>query len=108
MGVAAAKANGAAAVARMKAMPTDDDAFGRGSIREDGRGLFPAYLFEVKTPGREQGPVGLLQAGRDHPRQRGLAPAVRGWLPPGAQLRAMFTIFGILRAAAVRPVAARA
>ncbi len=40
MGVPAAKASGAAVVARMKAMPTDDDAFGRGSIREDGRGLF--------------------------------------------------------------------
>jgi branched-chain amino acid transport system substrate-binding protein len=50
MGVAAAKASGADAVARMKAMPTDDDAFGAGRIREDGRKLHPAYLFEVKTP----------------------------------------------------------
>ncbi len=56
MGVSAAKANGAAAVARMKAMPTDDDAFGKGSIREDGRGLFPAYLFQVKTPAETQKP----------------------------------------------------
>ena len=47
----AAKAtDGAAVVARMKQMPCDDDAFGPGSIRIDGRSLFPAYLFEVKTP----------------------------------------------------------
>jgi branched-chain amino acid transport system substrate-binding protein len=56
MGIGPAKANGAAAVARMKAMPTDDDAFGKGSIREDGRGLFPSYLFQVKTPAECQAP----------------------------------------------------
>jgi len=50
MGVTAAKASGAAAVARMKAMPTDDDCFGAGSIRSDGRKLHPCYLFEVKAP----------------------------------------------------------
>jgi branched-chain amino acid transport system substrate-binding protein len=50
MGATAAKQSGAATVARMKQMPTDDDAFGKGSIREDGRGVFPAYLFEVKKP----------------------------------------------------------
>ena len=50
MGVAAAKADGRATVARMKAMPTQDDAFGAGSIRADGRKLHPAYLYEVKTP----------------------------------------------------------
>lgn len=50
MGVAAAKADGRATVTRMKAMPTSDDAFGAGSIREDGRKIHPVYLFEVKTP----------------------------------------------------------
>ena len=50
LGVAAAKADGRATVARMKAMPTQDDAFGAGSIRADGRKLHPAYLYEVKTP----------------------------------------------------------
>jgi len=34
----------------MKKMPTDDDCFGKGSIREDGRKIHPAYLFEVKKP----------------------------------------------------------
>src|SRR3984957_16131077 len=50
MGVAAAKADGRAAVERMKKMPTDDDAFGPGRIREDGRALHPVYLFEAKKP----------------------------------------------------------
>ena len=50
MGVANAKASGRAVVERMKAMPTQDDAFGAGSIRADGRKLHPAYLYEVKTP----------------------------------------------------------
>jgi branched-chain amino acid transport system substrate-binding protein len=56
IGPAEARRSGAAAVARMKAMPTDDDAFGQGRIREDGRKLHPAYLFEVKTPDESKGP----------------------------------------------------
>jgi len=56
MGAAAAKASGADAVSRMKAMPTDDDCFGQGSIRADGRKLHPAFLFEVKTPAESKGP----------------------------------------------------
>jgi branched-chain amino acid transport system substrate-binding protein len=50
LGAAAAKADGAATVARMKAMPTDDDCFGPGRIREDGRKIHPVFLFEVKRP----------------------------------------------------------
>jgi branched-chain amino acid transport system substrate-binding protein len=56
MGVAEAKASGADAVARMKAMPTDDDAFGPGSIRIDGRKLHPAFLLQVKSPQESRGP----------------------------------------------------
>jgi branched-chain amino acid transport system substrate-binding protein len=48
MGVAAAKADGRAVVDRMKAMPTDDDCFGAGRIREDGRAIHPVYLLEAK------------------------------------------------------------
>ncbi len=51
IGPAAAKADGAATVAAMKATPTDDDCFGaNGRIREDGRKIHPCYLFEVKKP----------------------------------------------------------
>jgi branched-chain amino acid transport system substrate-binding protein len=55
MGAAAAKADGRAVVARMKAMPTSDDAFGEGTIRADGRKMHPAYLFEVKSPAESRG-----------------------------------------------------
>ena len=55
LGVAAAKADGAAVVARMKAMPTDDDAFGAGTVRADGRKVHPVYLFEVKKPEESRG-----------------------------------------------------
>ena len=43
-------ADGRAVVAQMKAMPTDDPLFGKGSVRADGRKIHPAYLFEVKSP----------------------------------------------------------
>ena len=49
LGPAAAR-DGAAVVAQMKAMPTQDDAFGSGSVRADGRALFPAYLFRARAP----------------------------------------------------------
>src|ERR1700675_4394762 len=48
--------DGAQVVAKMKEMPTDDDLFGKGSIRADGRKIHPAYLFEVKTPSESKYP----------------------------------------------------
>jgi branched-chain amino acid transport system substrate-binding protein len=55
MGPEAARADGAATIAQMKKTPTDDDAFGVNKIREDGRLLCPAYLFEVKKPSESKG-----------------------------------------------------
>ncbi len=55
MGAAKAKVSGGATVAHMKALPTEDDAFGKGSIRADGRGVFPSYLLQVKTPAESTG-----------------------------------------------------
>jgi branched-chain amino acid transport system substrate-binding protein len=52
----AARNSGRAVAERMKAMPTDDDAFGTGSIRQDGRKLHPAHLLQVKAPGETRGP----------------------------------------------------
>lgn len=56
MGAAEIKKNGAAAIAQMKKIPTDDDVHGTGMIREDGRKLHPAYLFQVKKPSESKGP----------------------------------------------------
>ncbi len=50
MGAAEAKKDGAATIARIKATPVEDDCFGKGTIRADGRKLHPSYLFEVKKP----------------------------------------------------------
>ena len=59
MGVPAAKASGSAVVARMKAMPTEDDCYGSLRIRQDGQAMAPAYLFECKTPAQSHGPWDL-------------------------------------------------
>jgi branched-chain amino acid transport system substrate-binding protein len=56
MGVANARADAATIIARMKATPTDDDAFGPGSIRRDGQAMVPAYLFQVKSSSESNGP----------------------------------------------------
>ena len=53
-GVEAAKASGRVAVAEMKALPTDDDCFGAGEVRADGRTIHPNYLFQVKTPAQSR------------------------------------------------------
>ncbi|MBR1224360.1 MULTISPECIES: ABC transporter substrate-binding protein [unclassified Bradyrhizobium] len=48
--------DGIKVVEKMKAAPTDDPLFGKGTIRADGRKLHPAYLFEVKKPAESKGP----------------------------------------------------
>jgi len=48
--------DGAKVVAKMKELPTDDVLFGKGVVREDGRKIHPAYLFEVKKPSESKGP----------------------------------------------------
>jgi len=81
MGAAAAKANGAATVARMKAMPTDDDCFGPGKIREDGRKLTPAYLFEVKQPSESKGEWDLYKLIGTTPADEAFRPLSEGACP---------------------------
>ncbi|MGI4955922.1 MAG: ABC transporter substrate-binding protein, partial [Janthinobacterium lividum] len=76
LGPARAKADGAAAVAQMKAMPTTDDAFGPGSIRGDGRALFPAYLFQARAPAAIKGQWDLLDL-------VATTPANEAWRPLG-------------------------
>ena len=44
------RAAGLEVINRMNTMPGDDDAFGAGTIRRDGRKLCPSYPFEVKAP----------------------------------------------------------
>jgi branched-chain amino acid transport system substrate-binding protein len=81
MGAAAAKADGRAAVARMKAMSTDDDCFGKGSIREDGRTLHPSYLFEAKKPSESTGPWDGLKLVATTPADQAFRPLNEGGCP---------------------------
>jgi branched-chain amino acid transport system substrate-binding protein len=81
MGVAAARASGAETVVRMKAMPTDDDAFGPGRIREDGRKLHPAYLLEVKAPEESKGAWDYYKLLQTTPAEEAFRPIGEGKCP---------------------------
>jgi branched-chain amino acid transport system substrate-binding protein len=81
MGVAAAKADGRAVVARMKAMPTDDDCFGPGRIREDGRTLHPAYLMEAKKPSESKHPWDVAKVIATTPAEEAFRPMNEGGCP---------------------------
>jgi len=56
-GMAQAKsaADGVKLVDAMKAIPTDDPLFGKGSIRVDGRHIHPMYLLQTKTVAESKG-----------------------------------------------------
>ena len=75
------KASGAEAVAKMKATPTDDDCFGQGRIREDGRKLHPAYLFEVKKPEESKGPWDYYKLLQTTPAEEAFRPIGEGGCP---------------------------
>jgi branched-chain amino acid transport system substrate-binding protein len=78
MGVGPIKLDGAATVARMKAMPTDDDCFGAGSIRVDGRKIHPSYLWQVKTPAESKGPWDYYKAVASTPADQAFRPLDKG------------------------------
>ncbi len=78
IGVVAAKASGRDAVARMKAMPTDDDCFGKGAIRADGRKIHPSYLFQAKTPAESTGPWDGLKLVATTPADEAFKPMAEG------------------------------
>jgi branched-chain amino acid transport system substrate-binding protein len=81
MGVAQAKADGAATVARMKSTPTDDDAFGPGMIRLDGRTIHPSYLFQVKKPDESKGPWDYYKLLATTPADQAFRPLAQGGCP---------------------------
>ena len=56
MGAEQAKRSGAAAVAKMKQMPVDDDVTSHGAIWSNGKVVQTSYLFEVKTPAASKRP----------------------------------------------------
>jgi branched-chain amino acid transport system substrate-binding protein len=80
--VAALKSDdGAKVVAKMKELPTDDPLFGKGSIREDGRKIHQAYLFEVKKPGESKGPYDYYKTRATIPAEQAFRPLKDGGCP---------------------------
>jgi branched-chain amino acid transport system substrate-binding protein len=77
LGVASAP-DGRAVVARMKAMPTDDDCFGPGTIRADGRKIHPAYLLQAKTPAESKHEWDLMKVIATTPGDQAFRPEAEG------------------------------
>ncbi|MCL2715886.1 MAG: ABC transporter substrate-binding protein [Alphaproteobacteria bacterium] len=71
-------ADGRAVVAAMKAMPTDDPAFGKGYIRSDGRTIHPLYLMEVKKPAESKGTWDLAKVVTKIPGEEAFRPESEG------------------------------
>ncbi|HYZ62317.1 MAG TPA: ABC transporter substrate-binding protein [Acetobacteraceae bacterium] len=81
LGAAKAKQDGAAVVAQMKALPVQDTVFGQGRIREDGRALFPAYLFQAKAPKEIKSQWDLLKLVATTPAEEAWRPLSEGGCP---------------------------
>ncbi|MBL6082134.1 ABC transporter substrate-binding protein [Belnapia sp. T18] len=73
--------DGRALVARMKAMPTEDLAFGRGEIRADGRRVSPVYVFQVKPPGESRSRYDVYRLVREVPLEEAYRPTAQGGCP---------------------------
>jgi branched-chain amino acid transport system substrate-binding protein len=73
--------DGTRVIAKMKAMPTDDPLFGKGTIRADGRKIHPAYLFEVKKPSESKGPWDYYKLRSTIPAEQAFRPIDQGDCP---------------------------
>jgi branched-chain amino acid transport system substrate-binding protein len=74
-------ADGRAVVAAMKAMPTDDPLYGKGTIREDGRKIHPLYLLQVKTPEESKSQWDLFKVVGTIPADLAFRPLGEGGCP---------------------------
>ncbi len=70
--------DGTKVVEEMKKLPTDDALFGKGRIRQDGRKLHPAYLFEVKKPSESKGPYDYYKLRATIPAEQAFRPEKEG------------------------------
>ena len=74
-------ADGKRLVDTMKALPTDDVIFGKGSIREDGRKLHPTYLLSAKTPAESTGEWDCFKPVKTIPIEEAWRPLSEGGCP---------------------------
>ena len=73
--------DGTRVIAKMKALPTDDPLFGKGTIRQDGRKIHPMYLFEVKKPSESKGPWDFYKLRATIPAAEAFRPMDQGDCP---------------------------
>jgi branched-chain amino acid transport system substrate-binding protein len=73
--------DGTRVIAQMKALPTDDPLFGKGTIRQDGRKVHPMYLFEVKKLSESTGPWDLYKVRATIPAAEAFRPLDQGECP---------------------------
>ncbi len=73
--------DGRAVVAAMKAMPTDDRVFGKGTIRADGRQIHPMYLLQVKTPAESKSEWDVFKVVGTIPADKAFRPLNEGGCP---------------------------
>jgi branched-chain amino acid transport system substrate-binding protein len=71
-------ADGAAVVAQMKALPTNDPLYGEGMIRQDGRKVHPLYLWRAKAPGESKSHWDLLEQVSMIPADQAFRPLAEG------------------------------
>ena len=80
--VEAAKTDdGTKVIAEMKKLPTDDPLFGKGRVRQDGRKIHPAYLFEVKKPSESKYPYDYYKLRATIPADQAFRPEKDGGCP---------------------------
>jgi len=73
--------NGTKVIAKMKEMPTADPLFGKGRIRQDGRKIHPAYLFEVKKPSESKYAWDYYKLRATIPAEQAFRPEKEGGCP---------------------------
>ena len=73
--------DGTKIAAKMKELPTDDPLFGKGVIRQDGRKLHNAYLFEVKKPSESKYPWDYYKVRATIPADQAFRPLNEGDCP---------------------------
>jgi branched-chain amino acid transport system substrate-binding protein len=81
MGSDKAMTSGRAAIAQMKAMPTEDPLFGKGKVRTDGRVIHDMFLFEVKSPEQSKEPWDYYTLRRTIPADQAFRPLDQGGCP---------------------------
>ncbi len=80
--VEAAKTDdGPKVIAQMKKMPSDDQVFGKGRVRQDGRHVHDMYLFEVKKPAESKGPWDYYKVRATIPAEQAFRPEKDGGCP---------------------------